>query len=102
MNIATGQTRAALGIATLPPQIRGYIAELELEVGRLQQRSKAHRQNIRSMSSKLRVYHLIETVDGLLAREQRAPHIHITQSQDLASEVQARLQDHLKRSARAV
>ena len=42
-----------LGLCQLSPEVKQYIAELELEVDRLQRRSKAHRQNIRSMQSKL-------------------------------------------------
>lgn len=58
-------TRTFLDIARLPQSAKDYIAALELEVSRPQQRSKAHRQNIRSMQAKLRVANLQRDVREL-------------------------------------
>jgi hypothetical protein len=53
MHIMTRQQRDDLGIAKLPPKVRNYIAELELQVERMQVRSKAHRTQIRASNVKL-------------------------------------------------
>jgi len=63
LNIRRGQDRVALHLQSQQPEIREYIAELEREVDRLQRRSKAHRQNIRSMSAKLELANLKTEVD---------------------------------------
>ncbi len=66
MHIAAGARRADLGINKLSPEVKEYIAELEIELDRLQRRSKAHRQNLRSTQAKLRVYHLIEHINTMV------------------------------------
>lgn len=66
MHIATGARRADLGLNRLTPEVKDYIAELEIELDRLQRRSKAHRQNLRSTQDKLRVYHLLDVANAAM------------------------------------
>lgn len=66
MHIATGPRRADLGLNKLTPEVKDYIAALEIELDRLQRRSKAHRQNLRSTQTKLQVYHLLDKANAAL------------------------------------
>lgn len=58
MHIAKGPRRTALKLATLRPEVRNYIGDLERELERTQRRNCRLRQNIRSMQGKLEVKNL--------------------------------------------
>jgi len=53
MRIAHGSRRTDLALHTMTLEQKEYLCEVERELDRLQRRSKAHRQNIRSMQAKL-------------------------------------------------
>ncbi len=58
MHIATRQQREDLGLAKLSPEVKQYITDLEVYAERLQNRSKAHRKQLKACNAKLETVNL--------------------------------------------
>jgi hypothetical protein len=58
MHSATRQQREDLGLAKLSPEVKQYITDLEVYAERLQNRSRAHRIQLKACNAKLETVNL--------------------------------------------
>jgi len=97
MHKITPEQRGRLGINELSPDVKQYISDLELAVDRLQVRSHAHREQLRSCNAKLEMANLkteLANLAGQGAVTLRSPDV-------LVDQVAARVADKAQRDTKS-